>query len=149
MTSRTGGQAHDGGSVLMLVPAAVLVLVVLAAIAIDSAIVVLAQRDLLNRAAAAANDVAGFAVSEEGFYRTAGGSVELDQRRAAAFVGLTFSDERRPANYEAWSGRVVTAGPQVTVEATARVRYLFAPAIPGAARATTVTARSTATARGA
>lgn len=148
MMNRTGRHRADRGSVLMLVPAAVLVLVVLGAIAIDSAIVVLAQRDLSNRTAAAANDAAGFAVSEEGFYRTTHRTVELDEARAAAFVELTFSDERRPPNYEAWSGRVVTDGPQVVVEATARVRYLFAPAIPGAARAATVTARSTATARG-
>lgn len=148
MRGRTGRHRDDHGSVLMLVPAAVLVLVVLAAIAIDSAIVVLAQRDLLNRTAAAANDVAGFAVSEEKFYSSPDGRVELDQERTGAFVDLVFSEERRPANYEAWSGRGVTDGRQVVVEATARVRYLFAPAVPGVARTATVTARSTATARG-
>ena len=148
MRRRTDRHRDDHGSVLMLVPAAVLVLVVLAAIAIDSAIVVLAQRDLTNRTAAAANDAAGFAVSEEVFYRGSDETVVLDQRRAAAFVDLAFSEERRPGNYEAWSGRAVTDGPEVVVEATARVRYLFAPAIPGAARVATVTARSTATARG-
>ncbi len=147
MRRRSGRDQDDQGSVLMLVPAAVLVLVVLAAIAIDSAIVVLAQRDLTNRTAAAANDAAGFAVSEERFYRGTAGTVALDQRRAAAFVDLVFSEERRPGNYESWSGRVVTDGSQVVVEATARVRYLFAPAVPGAARVATVTARSTATAR--
>ncbi len=133
----------------MLVPAAVLVLLVLGAIAIDSAIVVLAQRDLSNRTAAAANDVAGWALAEESFYRSSGGAMQLDQTRATAFVEMTFSELRRPANYEQWSGRAVTDGTQVVVEATARVRYLFAPAIPGAARSTTVTARSTASARSA
>lgn len=148
MTGQPGRHCDDHGSVLMLVPAAVLVLVVLAAIAIDSAIVVLAQRDLLNRTAAAANDVAGFAVSEDGFYRSADGLVELDQERARAFVDLVFSAERRPPSYESWDGRAVTDGRRVVVEATARVRYLFAPAVPGATRTATVTARSTATARG-
>ncbi len=132
----------------MLVPAAVLVLVVLGAIAVDSAIVVLAQRDLANRTAAAANDIAGFAVSGQSFYRTPEGAVELDQAAATAFVELTFTEANRPANYQAWSGRAVTDGRTVVVEAAAEVRYLFAPAVPGVARSATVTARSTATARG-
>ncbi|MBW3613970.1 MAG: hypothetical protein KY439_01490 [Actinobacteria bacterium] len=141
-------RGHDRGSVLMLVPAAVLVLLVLAAIAIDSAIVVLAQRDLSNRTAAAANDVAGSALSEASFYGSTDGGVRLDQRQATAFVDLAFSDVRRPSNYQSWSGRALVDGQQVVVDATARVRYLFAPAIPGAAKSARVTARSTATARG-
>ncbi len=148
MRDPAGREGGDLGSVLMLVPSAVLVLVVLAAIAVDSAIVVLAQRDLANRTAAAANDVAGFAVSEHSFYRTTEGTVELDQAQASAFVELAFSNLRRPDNYDAWSAAAATDGRRVTVEATAQVRYLFAPAIPGAARSATVTARSTATARG-
>src|SRR2546430_10938029 len=57
----------ERGSVIMLVPAAVLVLVILAAIAVDSAIVMLASRDVNNRAAAASNDIASIAIDDDAF----------------------------------------------------------------------------------
>ena len=41
---------------------------------------------------------------------------------------------------------VVVAGRQVCVTVRARVRYVFAPAVPGIPRVTTVTARAAATA---
>jgi hypothetical protein len=132
---------------MMLVPAAVLVLIVLGAIAVDSAVVFLAQRDLANRTAGAANDIAGFAVSESSFYR-GGGAVSLDQGKAASYVGLAFSDARRPAGYERWGGAASTSGRTVVVVAEADVRLVFAPAIPGVRSIAHVTARSTVSARG-
>jgi Flp pilus assembly protein TadG len=137
----------ERGSVMMLVPAAVLVLLVLGSIAVDSAVVLLAQRDLSNRTAAAANDIAGFAVDEAAFYRGTG-DITLDQQRAGAFTDLAFSPDRRPAGVDAWQASAATDGRTVVVTATATVRYIFAPAIPGVARTATVTARSVATARG-
>ncbi|HET9442105.1 MAG TPA: hypothetical protein VFO65_02210 [Acidimicrobiales bacterium] len=132
-----------------MVPAGFLVLIILGAIAVDTAIVVMAQRDLANRTAAAANDIAGLAVSDEAFYGGAApGSVALVPERAAAYVALAFPPDRPPAGYLSWSGQAVTDGRQVVVTASAEVRYLFAPAIPGVDHTTTVTARSEATARG-
>jgi hypothetical protein len=144
MRPRRRGEA---GSVLMLVPAGILVLLVLGAIAVDSAVVFLAQRDLANRTAAAANDIAGAAVSDEAFY-TGGGAIVVPEGVADAFVDVSFSAARRPAGFESWDADATTAGRSVTVSAEAEVRYLFAPAVPGVARTTTVRARSTAVAVG-
>ena len=74
----------DEGSALMLVPAGVLVLLVLGAIAIDSAVVALAQRELSDRTAAVANDVAGAGASDASFYEA--GDVTLSQDAAAAYT---------------------------------------------------------------
>ena len=137
----------ESGSVLMLVPSGILVLLVLGAIAVDSAVVFLAQRDLANRTAAAANDLASGAVDDVSFYQ-GGGTIELRQDRATAFTSLVFSAARRPAGYESLSGSATTTGRTVRVEATARVRYVFAAAVPGAPRSTTVRAQSTAVAVG-
>jgi Flp pilus assembly protein TadG len=136
----------ERGSVLMLVPAGILVLLILAAIAIDSAIVLTAQRDLANRAAAAANDIAAGAVSDDGFYGQ--GTIALDQPRADAYVALAFDPDHPSAGFDDWSAFAETDGRRVTVVARARVHYLFAPAIPGVSETTEVVARSTATARG-
>lgn len=125
----------------MLFPAAVLIVVILAAITVDSAIVFLGQREVVNSVAAAANDAATIGVSNSAFYRA--GAVELDvgtvraiteQRVRAALSGDRFHDLQ--------VGVIVlpaTAGcpPSLRVEASATVAYLFARAIPGApARAT-------------
>jgi Flp pilus assembly protein TadG len=148
--SRTDGPAseqHERGSVLMLVPAAVLVLFVLGAIAVDSAAVFLAQRDLANRTAAVANDIAASAISDEALYRN-NAAIELDQSRALRYVDMSFAADRRPAGYLTWSGRVSTSGRTVRVEAEAEVQLLFAPAIPGVHHTTTVHASATAVTAG-
>jgi Flp pilus assembly protein TadG len=134
---------RDDGSALMLVPAAVLVLLVLGAICVDSAVVFLAQRDLANRTAAAANDIAGLAVSDTAFYGA--GAVRLDDDRATAYTHLAFSPDQLPGGYESWTADAETDGAQVTVVATAEVRSIFAKALPGAPATTTVRARSQAT----
>ena len=130
----------------MLVPAAVLVLLVLGAICVDSAVVFLAQRDLANRTAAAANDIAGFAVADDAFY-AGSGAVALDDGRADAFVRLAFPEERPPAGFAWWRADAEAAGDAVTVVAEAEVRSVFAKAVPGASGTTVVRARSTARAR--
>ena len=62
---------RDGqrGSTLLLFPAAVLIMVALAAITVDSAIAFMAQRELANATAAAANDAATEALSDRSFYQ--------------------------------------------------------------------------------
>lgn len=137
---------HETGSVLMLVPVGILVLLVLAAIAVDAAIVHAAQRTLANQAAAVAGDIANAAVDDEALYGD--GRIVLDDDLAAAHARLAFAPQHRPGGFERWSADVATDGRRVTVAATAEVRYLFSPAIPGAPRTTTVHARSTAESRG-
>lgn len=136
-------RCDQSGSVLMLVPAGILVLLILAAIAIDGALVLMAQRDLANRAAAVSNDLAVAALSDGALYRD--GGILLDEHRAEAYVRLAFDPAHRPDEYESWSGRASADGRRVEVVATAEVKYLFAPAIPGLPRSTTVVARSIAT----
>ena len=138
----------DRGSVLMLVPAAVLVLLVLGAICVDSAVVFFAERDLANRTAAVASDVANATVDDASFYGSDRGDLVLDDTKAKAYARLAFAPDRVPGGYESWAGDAETDGRTVTVVATARVRYVFARAIPGAPDTATVESRSVATAHG-
>jgi hypothetical protein len=138
---------RDAGSVLMLVPAGILVLLVLAAVAIDSSVVFLAQRDLADRTAAASGDVANVAADDDQLYDD-DHVVVLRQDVADAVVGLAFDPARPPRGYEAWQASAVVEGRSVTVSAEAEVRRIFAPAIPGVDPVATVHARSTAVAAG-
>lgn len=135
----------DRGSVLMLVPAGILVLLLLAAIAIDGSVVWLAQRDLSSRTAGVAADIAGAAVDDPAFYER--GDIRLRADVADAYTALAFEPDRLPHGYEAWGARAVVDGRSVTVTATAEVRYVFATAIPGLERTAVVRARTTAEAR--
>lgn len=127
----------------MLVPAAVLVLIALAAIAVDSAIVFMAQRQAGDVAAAAANDAAGAALSKGAFYD--GGAVDLDPARVSAVVADAVAARGGGLDLVG-PPAVVVRGQQVCVTVQARVRYLFSPAVPGAPRTRVVTAKATATA---
>ena len=131
------------GSVLLLVPAGVLVLVILGALAVDAALAFLGQRALTHAAAAAANDVAAAAVSDAAFYRD--GRVELD-RSAATRVASEALSHRGWRGVEVIERSVEVAGDQVCVRVTGRVRYLFSPVVPGVDRSAVVHGRAVATA---
>lgn len=67
-----GERSHDeSGSALLLVPAGILVMLILGAIVVDTAVVFLAEREAAAAASAAANDIATLAV-DEGVLRTEG-----------------------------------------------------------------------------
>ena len=142
MPERRRGQR---GSALLLVPAGVLVLVVLGAVAVDSAVVLLAQRQLADVAAGAANDGAAAALDDAGFYR--GGRLRVVESRAQAAATASF---RRTAP-AGMVGPVVQAEvvgadpPRVRVTARAHVDLVFAPVLPGVRRRVAVRASSTAT----
>ena len=127
----------------MLIPAAVLVLVILGAIAVDSAVVFLGQRQLNDFTTSAANDAAAAAVDPASFYNRS--RIAIDESRADAVVALLKT--RLPRALEQVRTTVTVEGEQVTVTATASVEGIFSPAIPGVARRTTVRSSSTATAR--
>lgn len=139
------------GSVLMLVPAGVLVLFVLGAIAVDHAIAFVGQRELTSAAAAAANDVAAAALSEQVFYGGGDGGagvVEIDQDQAKDVV-------QRALELRQTRGVVLVAPPAVTLSASrrqvcvtlvGRVNYVFAKAVPGAPRGTIVRGQAVASA---
>ena len=70
----------DRGSVLLLFPAGVLVVLLLGAIAVDASIAFLGQREIANAVAAAANDAATASLSDAAFYGS--GDIALDEARA-------------------------------------------------------------------
>jgi len=131
----------------MLVPAAVLVLVILGAIAVDFSVAFLGQRELTSAAAAAAND-ASTAIAEERFYRSGAGDagdVVIDGGRAARVVDQALA-ARAPRGVTIDGVSVDPSGGQVCVVLRGRVDYVFAKAVPGMADGAVVQGRSTATA---
>jgi hypothetical protein len=124
----------------MLMPAAVLVMVVLGALVVDSAVVGMRARALHNAAAAAANDAATAALSPE---RLRAGVTEIEPARAdrvvrAAIEARGLELAAPPVVEVAPDGRTIT----VWLEMTGR--YVFAKAVPGAPDGFRVRARATA-----
>ena len=138
----------ERGSVLMLVPAAVLVLVILGAIAVDFSVAFLGQRELASAAGAAANDAAT-AISESAFYQgrdaSGAGAIRIDEERARRVVDQALV-ARAPRGVAIVERQVDPSEGQVCVVLRGRVDYVFARAIPGMADAGNVEARATATA---
>lgn len=132
---------HEEGSVLALVPAGFLVLMVLAAVAVDSAVALLGQRQLQDLTAAAANDAAGAALADAGFYQS--GAVQIDPAEAARVVCAVVAAQAG-GGVRDLQVSLGTSGPVVTVAAAGRVEPVFGGHIPGAAHR--VSARATAVA---
>lgn len=137
--------SRERGSVLLLVPAGVLVLVVLGAVAVDFALAFLGQRELTGAAAAAANDAATAGLSDAAFYGSDQGPVVLDAARAER-VAAAAVQARRPRGVEVTSVAVRVEGPLVCVAVVGRVPYLFAPVVPGTSGAAVVRGQAVATA---
>ena len=136
-------EARDRGSVLMLVPAAVLVLVILGSIAVDSAVGFLGQRELENFAASASASAASAGLDPGAFYTDH--RIVVDPGKADAIVqGMRGQIGSGVHDVQL----IVTVdGNQVTVTATGQVDDLFAPVIPGVHHTWNVRATARATAR--
>ena len=123
------------GSVLLLFPAGVLVVLVLAAIAVDASIAFLGERELPAAVAAAANDAATEAISDETFYGA--GRVELDDAEVERVATERVRTSLDPDRHRALAVRATVVRSsggcawRLRVEASATVRYLFAAALPG------------------
>ena len=145
---RSHARHDERGSVLLLMPAAVLVMIVLGAIAVDAAVLFLGERELAAATAAAANDAAVAALQRDSFYRC--GTLRLDgtaaETVAAAVVSGRSSDAVAVDSLDVQVDNAA-AEPTVTVEASGSVDLIFAPALPGAAAVGRVDARSVAVAR--
>lgn len=126
----------ERGSVLMLMPAAVLIMIVLGALAIDRAVVFGAQRDLVATAEAAADDAAS-AVDEARL--RAEGRVDLDpaQIDRAVRLAAAHADGEVTASWEIDGGAVV-------VRMERRVELIFSPGVPGGPDHQAVRARAEA-----
>ncbi len=134
---------------LMLMPTAVLVMIVLGGLAVDSAVVFLAERTVADAAAAAANDAAVAALRESSFYRC--GALVADEAKAARVAVESY--RARGADFLQAAGGPsvdVASSPsgevRITVAAAASVELIFTPALPGTSRTRTVEATATAVA---
>lgn len=118
----------DRGSVLALMPAAVLVFVVLGALAVDSALAFMGERQVSNLAAAVANDAAVQAIDFDRYYRT--GEIVLDPVRVEDVAIAALGTSGLAHLEELAIDTDVIGGDVVRVEVRARVRSLFSRALP-------------------
>ena len=139
----TGSGADQRGSTLMLMPAGLLVVLILASIAVDMAIVQLRQRQAHDLASAAANDAATAAADQVGLRR---GTYVVDGDAADEVVaGIVGASELAPLVVGTPDVTVTGDGVRVLIEL--RADYIFAGVMPGAPDGTTV--RATAIGRAA
>ncbi len=137
---------------MLLFPAAMLIMVALSAMAVDSAIGFLAQRQLQNATAAAANDAATEAVSDRSFYE--GNRVELSpsavEEVAVARIHALIDQARHRdlvVTAEAVAPEAAGCAWTVRVSASSRVDELFGKAMPGTTGRIAVRAHSVASPR--
>jgi hypothetical protein len=138
--ARAGTDARDRGSVLLLVPAGLLVVLIMASIAVDMSLVQLRQRQAHDLAAGAANDAATAAI-EPGSVRSRDIVVDVD---AAARVAEEVVGASDLAAEVVGTPVVRVVDGRVEVEVSLRADYIFAGVVPGAADGMTVTAAASA-----
>lgn len=135
-------RADERGSVLMLVPAGVLIVFVLASIAVDMSLVHLRKRQAFDLASAAANDAAT-AGADQAALRS--GSYVIEPGSARTVVAdVVGASELAPLLAAPPSVTVTAEG--VSVEITLEADYIFAGVVPGAPDGTVVAASATAVA---
>jgi hypothetical protein len=118
--------AAEDGNTLILMPVAFLVLLALAAIAVDSAAVYLGQRRVADLAAGLANDAVA-AVSEQAFYE--GGEVAIQTSRVAARQQQVLDTLAQDPAFRDVRCDVAPAGDRVTASCQAQVQPIFGRAI--------------------
>lgn len=140
------------GSTLLLFPAALLIMVALAAITVDSAIAFMAQRELANATAAAANDAATQGLSDERFYGH--NSIELTSAEVEAIAVARVTALVDPVRHHGLAVVATVSRPTsgcsawtVEVTASSTVDELFGRAMPGSDGQVVVRAVSTASPR--
>ena len=124
------GERAPRGSVLILVPALVLVLLLLGAIAVDASVAYLGRRELADFTASAADRAAASALDKPSFY--ASGSVRIDPALAQRVVTDAEAVARGGGlDITAVTVTVSPSGQAVTVAASATVRTVFGVAVGG------------------
>ena len=125
-----GDHRDERGSALLLVPAGILIVILLGAIVVDTAVVFLAEREAEAAAAAAANDLATLALDEELLRRT--GEYEIDPTTLPTLesvIGQTVRERLSKAFVEGTvtvSVRVVSST-QVEVRVSGEARRVVGP----------------------
>jgi hypothetical protein len=122
---------REEGSVLALVPAGFLVLILLAALTVDSAVAYLGQEQLHDALSAAANDAVTAALDSPSFYRS--GAITLDQAAAGRAVCLSVLAQNAPALHgvQVW---MAIDGDSIDLKGQAEVDSVFGRVIPGFSR---------------
>lgn len=123
--SRAGTEA---GSVLALIPAGFLVLILLGALAVDSAVAYLGQQQLHDALSAAANDAVGAGVDDRAFYRQ--GIVVLDPAAVEQTVCASIAAQGDTGLHQL-TVQVSVSGDSVLVTGSASVDGVFGRALPG------------------
>lgn len=126
----------ERGSALLLVPAGLLIVVLLGAVAFDVSRLYLARRELVDIAASAANDIAAAAI-EGAAYRSSG-DLRWSQARAEAALGEALARRGLDGNVRGTVRLEAASSPHVEVVLEADVRWLFAQGLPGGGATTTV-----------
>lgn len=123
------GTANDHGSVTLLVPVGVLVLVILAAIAVDLTLVGSAQHAIRYAAASAADDAAS-QIDEQAIRVNGAISIDMERARRVAEASLATAD--LPGKLVgAVQVDLVQNGAGVQVTAAIEVPHIFGKAVPG------------------
>jgi hypothetical protein len=132
---------RERGSVLILIPAIVLVMLVLGAIAVDASVAYLARRQLADFTASAADRAAASALDKPSFYGS--GEVRVDPAVAQAVVAAAESAATHGGlDITSVTVSVGPSGRSVTVAATAVAQTVFGVAA-GGRRSFTVRASTT------
>jgi len=133
----------ENGTVLMLMPVAVLIMFVLGAITVDLTAVRAGQQDLLAAATDAANDAATAGLDEAAL--RSGRGYQLDPTRAWLVAVDVLATKGLLDNLSTGPDVTINADGSVTVALARRVPHLFARALPGAPDDELVQATATAT----
>ena len=133
----------ENGTVLMLMPVAVLIMFVLAAITVDLTAVRAGQQDLLAAATDAANDAATAGLDEAAL--RSGRGFELDPSRVWLVAVEALATRGVLDNLSSGPDVSINQDGSVTVSLSKRVPRLFARALPGAPDDKLVLATATAT----
>ena len=115
---------------LLVFPAAFLVVLVLGSLAIDAAAVFVRQRELLDAAAAAANDAATAGLDVD--YLRATGEIRLDPARVEATVVASLAARDALEELSGDPEWRIVDDRRVEVTLAARARYVLSPVVPGA-----------------
>lgn len=138
--------ACDRGTVLLLFPAAALIMVVLGALVVDVTLSQVRARELEAVASSAANDALG-ALDVEHLRST--GEIRIDDGRAAEIVLASVAAGPLPdATVDAVTITSAGGRPVIAVTLTLVVELVMAPALPGDLDSTTITRTRTATVLG-
>ena len=135
---RRGRRGADDGTVLLLFPSAVLVMLVLAAVTLDVGLTHVRAQQLRSAAASAANDAVG-ALDIDAL--RSHGTVSFDTTHAQRLVRAAVAGGPVPqARVEAVTFARGSPGQwEVEVTLSMHVRFVIAPALPGAGRGVRVT----------